>query len=139
MKVILQEDLRYVLRFDKGEDVMAELKKFCKEQGIKAGFFMGIGSISEIVVSWFNPDAKKYQDHLLTKKLEVVNLMGNVSLADGEPILHAHGSFSDVELHSRSGHVKKIIVAATCEIFLQVLAGEINRQFSSDIGLSLME
>lgn len=128
-----------MLRFDRGEDVIAELKKFATENKIRAATFSAIGSTDEIVVSWFHPDERKYHDHSLTKKLEVVNLNGNIAIANNEPAIHAHGSFSDVELHGRSGHVKKLIVSATCEMFLQTMEGEIQRGFDEQTGLHLMQ
>ncbi len=139
MKVILRDDHRYILRFDRGEDVIAELKQFALVEKIGVGTFSGIGTTDEIVIAWFDPDEKQYHDHHLTKKLEIVSLNGNITRLDGQPIVHAHGSFSDVELHNRSGHVKKLIVSATCEVSLIAMDGEIERKFDEESGLYLMQ
>ncbi|MEK7094052.1 MAG: PPC domain-containing DNA-binding protein [Patescibacteria group bacterium] len=139
MKVVLHDESKYMIRFDRGDEVVSGLKQFAVEKGIRAAVFSGIGATDEILVSWFHPDEKKYHDHHLTKKFEIVNLNGNITILNDEPIVHAHGSFSDVELHGRSGHVKKLIVSATCEIFLQTIEGEIIRGFDPDSGLHLMQ
>lgn len=139
MKMILKDDRRYVLRFDRGEEVITSLQKFAQEENIKAATFSAIGAASEIIISWFDPEGKQYHDHALTKKLEIAALNGNIALLENQPIVHAHGSFSDVELHSRSGHVKKLIVSATCEVSLVVLSGEINRVLDPETGLNLMQ
>lgn len=139
MKLILKDDHRYILRFDRGEDVIDALKQFAIKEKIGAATFSGLGATDEISISWFDPDEKQYHDHLLTKKLEIVSLNGNIALLDGQPIVHAHGSFSDVELHNRSGHVKKLIVSATCEVSLIAMNGEITRTFDEQSGLYLMQ
>lgn len=128
-----------MLRFDRGEDVIGGLRQFALEENIGAGTFSGLGATDEILIAWFDPDEKQYHDHLLTKKLEIVSLNGNIALLDGQPIVHAHGSFSDVELHNRSGHVKKLIVSATCEVSFIAMNGEITRTFDEASGLYLMQ
>jgi len=127
------------LRFDKGEEVLSLLVTFAEKEAIKSGVFSGIGSTDEILISWYNLEEKKYHDHALKKKLEVVSLNGNLSMADGKAVVHAHGCFSDVELISRSGHVKRLIVSSTCEVFLETFNAKIERKYSSDAGLSLFD
>ena len=139
MKLVYRENNRFLLRFDKGEEVLSLLVEFAEKHDIKSGVFSGIRSTDEILISWYNLEEKKYHDHALRKKLEVVSLNGNLSVADGQIVVHAHGCFSDVELISRSGHVKKLVVSSTCEIFLEAFTSKVVRKYSSDAGLSLFE
>ena len=37
------------------------------------------------------------------------------------------------------GHLNRAIVGATCEMFIHVIPGEIDRKFSEEIGLNLIE
>ena len=37
------------------------------------------------------------------------------------------------------GHLNKATVSATCEMFIHVIDGEVNRKFSDEIGLNLFE
>ncbi|MBS3903134.1 MAG: DUF296 domain-containing protein [Anaplasmataceae bacterium] len=139
MKVIYQKESCYLIRFDADEEVISLVENFCIEHQIYSAVIWGIGAVNDLTISWYNLDEKKYHDHELKKKLEIASFHGNISLKDGKPVIHAHGSFSDYELHSRSGHVKKMIVSITAEIYLERLAGKIERQFSPETGLYLLE
>jgi predicted DNA-binding protein with PD1-like motif len=139
MKIILKDSRRYTLRFDKGEELMQGLIKFAEEEKIEAGWFFGIGAIAEVVLSHYDLDTKKYSDQEIKEKLEIINLLGNIAKMTGKTIIHAHGSFSDPEMQLIGGHVKKLIVGPTCEIFLIKLDGKIEREFSDEIGLNLFK
>ena len=138
MKVILQDKSKYVLKAEVGEDVMGELKVFCKEQGIKAASFFAIGAAKEISIAWFNIHKKEYVKKDVQQELEIVSLFGNVAVTEGEIIVHAHGSFSDENMQLVGGHVDKLIVGAACEIVLEKLEGKIEKAYDEETGLNLM-
>lgn len=139
MKIILQENNKYVLRFDKGEELIEGLIGFCDAQKIQAGWFFGIGAISEVILSHYDLDTKKYSDREIKQKLEIISLLGNIAKMGDKTIVHTHGSFSNPQMEVRAGHVKKLVVGPTCEIFLIKLDGKIEREHSDEIGLSLMK
>lgn len=138
MKLISQDRNTYILRFDSGEEVVAGLQLFCQKQGITGGWISGLGSSREAVVSYYNLQTKKYEDHILSERLEVTNLCGNVAVMDNGKIVHIHGTFGDSSLNAKTGHVKKLVVSATCEIRLEKLS-EISRAKDEKIGLNLLE
>ncbi|MBI2637625.1 MAG: DNA-binding protein, partial [Candidatus Sungbacteria bacterium] len=119
MKIIVHENNKYVLRFDRGEEVISSLQVFCGNESIKAGVFSGIGAVGEAVLSWYDHERKELLDKTLNADLEVTGLTGNVSLMNNNINIHAHGSFSDSEMLGYGGHVKKMIVSGTCEIVLE--------------------
>ena len=138
MKVILKDGRRYTLRFDRGEELIGSLANFCNENQMKAGYFSGFGAVSEVTLMHYDLDTKKYLEKTFTEKMEIANLTGNVSWFEGKSYIHPHGIFSDTEMRAWAGHVKKMIIAATCELFLIQLDGEISREHSEEIGLNLM-
>jgi len=138
MKIIFQSKNKYVLRYDKGEELVEGLSNFCQTQNIEAGFFFGIGSAQEIIIAFYDVDTKEYREEVIKETVEIVNLFGNIAKMEGKIIIHAHGSFSDPKMQIRAGHVKKLVIAATGEIILEALDGKIEREYSPDIGLNLM-
>jgi len=139
MKKILQESRRYILRFDLGEDVIESLKNFCREEKIGSGFISGIGAVSEVLLGLYDLENKKYIDNPVIKNMEIASFSGNISVFGGEPVIHAHGVFSDEKSVCVGGHVKKMIVAATCEVFMIKLDKDIVRVKNEKIGINLME
>lgn len=139
MKLILQDKNEYVLKVSVGEDVMGELKMFCREQGIEAASFFAIGAAKEIQIAWYNIHKKEYVKRDVQQELEIASLLGNVAVMDGETLVHAHGSFSDENMQMMGGHINKLVVGAACEIVLTKLEGKIEKAFDEETGLNLMQ
>lgn len=147
MKIILQGKNNYVLRFDAGEELIKELADFCLKEKINAGSLSGIGSAQNIIIAYYNLDTKQYEDATVERRLEIISLSGNIALLNdvprktssrGKPYAHIHGTFSDADMQPISGHVKKLIVSATCEIVLIKLEGEMRRAYDPKTGLNLL-
>lgn len=139
MKQLFIDNSSYVLRFDKNADVFAELLQYCKDNSISAASFSGIGAAGQVILAYYNLAEKTYEDHTIQEDMEIVSLLGNVSLLNGTPAIHAHGSFSKKDLTLIGGHVKKLIVSATCEIVLQKLNGTLRRAKDAETGLNLLQ
>lgn len=139
MKIIQHQSDRYILRFDRGEEVISALADFCKLERIEAASFNAIGATNDATVCFYNMHDKKYEDHHIKgENLEIVSLIGNVSVLDFKPLVHAHVTLGDSSLNLRGGHAKKLVVSATCEMSLQKFKGWIERKFDEETGLNLM-
>jgi len=139
MQKILHKENDFILRFEKGEDVIESLRYFCDQVGIKSGVINAIGAVSELVLGFYDLENKKYIDTELKKNFEIASFSGNISLFENQTVIHAHGVFSDESGACTGGHIKKMIVAATCETFIQKFEGEILREPDENIGLNLMK
>ncbi len=138
MTIMLQSNDTYVLRFDKGEEVIAGLVAFAKENELTAGVFNAIGACSEVTLAFYDLENKKYLDHTISEDHEIVSVTGNISRMDENPIIHAHGVFSDRNMTTRGGHIKAITVSATCEVTITELIGNLTREFDEETGLNLL-
>lgn len=138
MKTIIQSQNHYLLRFDCGEEVLSSLKNFCSENGIAAGSFQAIGAVGEVTISYYELDTKVYHDQNLLEDLEIVSVLGNISILGDAVVVHAHGSFSNAAMQLKGGHIKKMVVSATCELTLVKFEGKIERKFDEKTGLNLM-
>jgi len=138
MKISLQDNRRFVLRFDKGEEVVGGLAGFLKEQNFTAAAFFGIGTASEIELGYFNPHLKSYRKKPFFEDVEILSLQGNGGVLSGQPAIHAHGSFGRTDFTTFGGHVFKLVALATCEIFLIHLDGALERKNNPDFNLDLL-
>ena len=139
MKTILKNNEKYVLSFQIGENLQEELVKFCADEDIKSAFFVGLGGLQELELSYYNLSEKRYEDINIKENLEIVSLTGNISKLNNDTIIHMHGVFSNSKANTIGGHVKKIVVSGTCEIFLTVFDGFIERRYDDTTGLNLMK
>lgn len=139
MGIVTTDASIIIFRFDKNEDAIKGLVKFCVEQNIHAAHFTGLGACGSVTLSYYDLKKKKYLDKKFEEDLEIVNLTGNVAKLKKETVIHAHGVFGDKKYQTIGGHVKELIVSATCEIHLLVLKGKMKRGYDKKTGLNLLQ
>jgi|TARA_B100001971_G_C17935369_1_gene404861 predicted DNA-binding protein with PD1-like motif len=130
---------KYIIRLEKGEDIIEKIIELCKSEGIKLGYFNGLGAVSKIEIGLFEPEGKKYHSNVYDKPMEISSLHGNITEMDGKCYIHCHGVFGDIDNKCFSGHVNKATVGPTCEIILIKMDGTVDRYFDEEIGLNLLK
>ena len=128
---------KYVLRIDRGEEIVSSLKGFCKDNDIKLGTVSGLGAVDRVKVGLFATDTKEYHSTELTGDHEITSLIGNISTKDGEIYLHLHINIADEEYNTYGGHLSSAVVSGTCEIVVEEIDGTVEREFSDEVGLNL--
>ena len=129
----------YVIRLNKGEEVIDSLKQLCRDENIKLGEIPGLGASDFVEIGVFNVNTKEYNTKKIEGMFEITSLVGNVTKKDGEVYLHMHINFGDDEGFVRGGHLVKATVSATSEIILRIIEGNVGRKLSSEIGLNLFD
>jgi uncharacterized protein len=130
---------KYILRIDRGEEVVATLKRFCTDQGITLGSVTAIGAANRATIGLFNTETKQYQSTELTGDFEITSLAGNITTMNGKVYLHLHATLSDTRHHTFGGHLNAAIVSGTCELIIDVIDGACDREFSDVVGLNLLK
>ena len=138
MKIILQQQNQLILRLDKGEEVLASLAQVMAEQNIKACAFFGLGASDSVELAFYNTHLKDYRKKPFLEEMEILSLSGNGSIKDGQPAIHAHGIFGRNDFSLIGGHVIKLVVSVTLEIYLTKLEGEMKRELNADFNLNTL-
>ena len=130
------------VKIDKDEEILSSIQQICKKENILSGYFQGIGACGEVIVSTYQPEADDFTDHKKTGMLELVSLMGNITIGDDEsPVLHSHASFSYLndsdELSMIAGHLTKATVRYTAEITIVPVKNEIERMVDPATGINV--
>lgn len=119
---------------------MAEsLLALLRAEGIGYASFTGLGALRWVRLSYWNADTREYETHELEEQVEVVGLVGNAALRDGEPALHLHVSLGRRDLSLLGGHFNDGIAHPTLEVWLQPEPAPVIRQVEPDSGLQLMQ
>jgi len=127
-----------VIKLEKGEDLLETLSTVVEKENVEAGFFTGIGALNRVKMGIFIEG--KYEEIVIEDELEIVSLLGNVSLKDGKPFVHAHIIVSKRDGSAFGGHLLPgSIISVTCEIFLIKLKNAIKRGFDEEIKLYLLD
>lgn len=139
MTIVHAERGAYTLSFARGEEVMAGLIAFAREQGIRAAHFAGLGAASRAAIAYYNLQTRAYEKQEITEDVEILSLVGNIGVKEGgETVVHAHGVFGRRDLSTFGGHVLELTISGAGEMHLQAFPGEIRRAYDEETGLALM-
>ncbi|MCB2225658.1 MAG: DNA-binding protein [Desulfarculaceae bacterium] len=128
-------------RLPKGGDLLEELNAFCRKAKVSAGEVRAIGAVERATLGFYNQDTREYEFHQLDEALEIVALVGNVSLKDGEPFVHAHITLGDSQGRLFGGHLAPGAPVFACEAIVTEFASETQfvRTLDGPTGLPLWD
>jgi uncharacterized protein len=128
----------FVGRLETGSDLVAEIERFCREQGIVAAQVTVIGALRRAAFAYYEQHDHRYLEPSSETHHEIVGFTGNVSLRDDKPFLHAHATFADANGTTVGGHLLRGCEVFAAEIMIRELSGvSLVRSFDEETGLSL--
>jgi uncharacterized protein len=132
-----------VARLEYGADLMDAIVQVAQEHGVAMGSFRAIGALQRGRLSFYDqltadPRNRTYDVMELEEPVEIVSLLGTVSLREGEPSVHAHACLSDPEGRCFGGHLEHGCAVFACELVLDGLEGPaLERDYDDVTGLWL--
>ena len=129
----------YMLRIDKGEEIIRFLQAFCEQENITLAQVSAIGAADSAAIGVYDLETGKYHREDLPFFMEIASLSGSVTEMNGKPYIHLHTVLADQQNRTHAGHVIELRIGATCEMFVRVLPGEVIRKKDEEVGLNLWE
>ena len=129
----------YALVFDKGDEVLGELQRFARQERLDSAHFTAIGAFRAVILQYFNPETRAYEDIPIDQQVEVVTLAGNVALDQDGIKIHAHAVVGLRDGSTRGGHLKEAYVFPTLEVVLEETPDYLRRRYDSETGLTLID
>ncbi len=130
---------RIVVRIDRGEEIVEQVKAVCEAEGVKLAEVSALGAINKFEIGVFKTDTKQYKANYFEGVYEITSLWGTVTSKDGEFYSHLHMSAGDEGGKVVGGHLTKAWVSATCEMVISRMEGVVERTFNDDVGLNLFD
>ncbi len=138
-KLLHQDGERtYAVVFETGDEVMAGLTAFAKEESLDASHFTAIGAFSRATLAFFDTERNEYKKIPVDEQVEVLSLVGDIALAHGKPKVHAHVVVGKADGTTRGGHVLEAYVRPTLEVVVTESPEHLRRETDEDIGLALI-
>jgi len=128
----------FVLVFETGDEVLEGLSRFARERGLSAAHLSGIGAFSHAVLGYFDWETKGYERIPVADQVEVLSLVGDVALQDGEPTVHAHVVVGGRDGSARGGHLLEAHVRPTLEVVLSESPAHLRKRHDPESGLALI-
>ncbi len=142
MKVKLLDDRggkTFAVVFDTGEEAASGLLDFARENRLAASHLTAIGACSEVTLGYFDWQKKDYQKIHVREQVEVLSLIGDITLDDkGQPKVHAHVVVGRSDGSTRGGHLLEAHVRPTLEVIVVESAVHLRRRHDPASGLALI-
>lgn len=126
----------YVARLDHDRDWRGQIEAFAADQGIEAGFFMGIGAVSDATLLFYDQHDQEYDDITFDEHFEMTPAVGNISMLDGEPFAHTHVVLSREDGSTVAGHLDRATTFAG-ELYVREFDATLEREHDETTDLDL--
>lgn len=133
------QERTFAIIFDTGDDPMAGLRAFAREQQLRGSHFTGIGAFSSVTLGYFQWDRKTYKHIPIYEQVEVLALTGDIALENGEPKVHAHVVIGKADGSAHGGHLLEAHVRPTLEVILVESPTSLRRTYDPNAGLALID
>ena len=128
----------YAVVFDTGDEVISGLTTFAKEHQLEASDFTALGAFSSALLGFFEVEQKDYRKIPIEQQVEVLTLVGNITLDEGEPKVHAHVVLGCADGATRGGHLLEGRARPTLELILSESPVQLRRRYDAASGLALI-
>src|SRR5919201_6568760 len=129
----------WALVFQKGDEPISQLERFAKEQRLTAASFSAIGAFSGAVLGFFDREQKQYEEIEVEEQIEVLSLLGDIAVAEGEPKVHAHVVLGKRDGAAVGGHLLRAHVWPTLELVLHEAPAKLRKRHDPETGLALID
>jgi predicted DNA-binding protein with PD1-like motif len=129
----------YIIRLDPGDDILKSIGAACREHDIQNAEITGIGSVETPTLAHYRKDTQHFTEKTLEGIYEIISLLGNVGLVDGQPTAHCHVTISDAQMQPWAGHLKAGVCSATVELVVRQLDSAYSKAHDDAIGLKLWQ
>ncbi|HEV2713429.1 MAG TPA: PPC domain-containing DNA-binding protein [Gaiellaceae bacterium] len=138
---LLHEDgeRTFALVFAKGDEALAGLQSFAREQGVTAARLTGIGAFADARLGYFDRERKDYVEIPVAEQVEVLSLLGDVAVEDDEPKVHVHAVLGRSDGTTLGGHLLEGHVWPTLEVVLDESPAHLRKRSDPETGLALID
>ena len=121
-----------------GMKIPDDILAIAKKEKVLTAKVEAIGGVDELKLAYFNHETKRYEEHEFREFLEVTGILGNVTLKEGKPYLHIHGTFGRKDLSTLAGHVIDAKIFPLLEVMVTPTKNRALRKFDDELGLNVI-
>jgi uncharacterized protein len=122
-----------------GDEVKDALMQFAIAEHVTAASFTAIGAFERATLAYFDVERKEYRPISIDEQVELLSCIGDFSLTDGKPQLHAHVVVGRSDGTTRGGHLLEAHVRPTFEAIFSESPAYLRRSFDPSSGLALID
>ena len=128
----------WVGRLDTGDDLVEEIERVCREKDVRAAWVSAVGAVRRASFAYYEQDERRYLELESTEHHEITGFIGNISIRDDRPFLHAHATFAARSGAAVGGHLLRGCEVFAAEVTIREMIGvELIRTPDEVSGLAL--
>lgn len=129
----------FALVFETGDDLMAQLQGFARQEKLSAASLTAIGAFENATLAFWNWETKEYEKIPVNEQVEALSLNGDIALDEkGGPKLHVHTVLGRRDGSVVGGHLLEARVRPTLEVVLIESPAHLRRRHDEITGLPLI-
>jgi predicted DNA-binding protein with PD1-like motif len=128
----------YAVVFDRGEELLEGLTRFAVENVVSSSYITAVGAFSGVTLGYFDRDRKDYKRIQVDEQVEVLSLLGDITIENGKPKVHARTIVGKSDGSTHGGHVIKAKVWPTLEVIVTESPEYLTRKHDPETGLTLI-
>ncbi|HET9016809.1 MAG TPA: PPC domain-containing DNA-binding protein [Thermomicrobiaceae bacterium] len=128
----------YAVIFDTGDEALSGLEHFAAETGVAASHFTAVGGFSQATLGYFDVEARKYLHIPIDEQVEVLSLVGDITLDGSDRKVHGHVVVGKRDGAAMGGHLLEAHVRPTLEVIVVEAPVPLQRHHDPATGLALI-
>lgn len=139
MNAISLSDRKWLLAFEKGEELVESLTSWSEQVRLRGASLSAIGAFSRCELGFFVREENRYDSIGVREQVEVTSLLGSIGCdEEGSVRLHLHATVSNRSGEAMGGHLLGATVWPTVEMFVTPTGVNITRRLDDETGLQLL-
>jgi predicted DNA-binding protein with PD1-like motif len=129
----------FAIVFSVGDEASKGLVDIARRERIFNARFTALGAFERCTIAFFDLATKRYENTEINEQVEVMSLVGNIAIFEGEPKLHAHVVIGRRDGTAHGGHFVSGYVQPTLEVSLTAFDAPLERATDDATGLPLLD
>jgi uncharacterized protein len=133
------EERTFAAVFAKGDEAVSGLLELAEKNSLGASRITAIGAFSRVTLGYFDRDELDFARIEVDEQVEVLSLVGDIALKDGQPQVHAHVVVGRSDGSTRGGHLLAGWVWPTLEVIVTESPAHLRKKVDEETGLALID
>jgi predicted DNA-binding protein with PD1-like motif len=129
----------YCLVFAEGDEILSGLKEFAVKYKVTSARFVGIGDASSSKFGWYDKARKMFKVNELHTFAEITSLAGDITLANGNPVVHAHINLATEDGLVHGGHLLEAFVNPTLQVMVTIEPIPLYKRMDEASGIMIID
>ena len=128
-----------IVRVEHDSDLITFITSLAGSNDIKAATFTAIGALKHAKIGFYDQEKHEYIEARLSAPQEIASCIGNISIKEGAPFVHAHSVLADQKGDVKAGHLLEGKVFAAEVHIIEFAESKLTRKNDVVTGLSLWD